>query len=511
MKKLLMLLACLSIAFMSCEGYLPTNPDDTEQGENNGNNGDGEGEGSENNGGNGTGNGTGTENGGDNGENGDNGGSGDSGDNGENGDNGGNGGNGDYNGGGSGSDLNFDNSPLPLDPNPVVPVKQKEQIENTLRAVMDELPAEDYRDLVELARAFYDFGEEHFDNENYEYDMSALENAWEDDLYSKIYQEGENMLGIYEYFIRISECKGTATFYSNYADYTESDDAKIVVKDVDGKDWVITVQPTQWQKNLYIGTIDDESLYADVPTEINAKMTIGSKTYADITLKLKYNISSGGLDPEKDNISVTSTINIDDIGLTIENTGYNANTGDAAVKFTFKKGSKTILDINTAANATIRYDSNYEPSSYDIKGASFVVNLMGEVQVIGNVNDAQKLIDDIYNEHLEFYGSQSDVKNAVDAINQRANVCVSFNGGQTAQAMVVADYFEDEDSEYYAAPVLVFSDNSRYGFIEFFEEHIEDSIDGWENEFEDFLESYMDLVEECFDGALSQDVPAVIG
>ena len=498
---------------MSCEGYLPTNPDDTEQGENNGNNGDGEGEGSENNGenngGNGTGTGNGTGNGGDNGESGDNGENGGSGDEGENGGNaGGNGGSGDA------PEVDFDNSLLPFDPSPVVPVEQKEKIENTLRAVMDELPAEDYRDLVELARVFYDFGEEHFDNENYKYDMGALENAWEDDLYSKIYQEGENMLGIYEYFIRISECKGTATFYSNYADYTESDDAKIVVKDVDGKDWVITVQPTQWQKNLYIGTIDGESLYADVPTEIKAKMTIGSQTYADITLKLKYNISSGGLDPEKDNISVTSTIKIDDIGLTIENTGYNANTGDAAVKFTFKKGSKTILDINTAANATLRYDSNYEPISYNIKGATFTVNLMDEITFVGNVNDAQTLIDDLYNERLEFDGTMEEVKKTAEAINQRANVCISFNGGQTAQAMVIADYFENDcdcDGHYYVSPVLVFSDNSRYGFIEFFEEHIEDGIDGWETEFEDFLESYMDLVEECFDGALSTDVPAVIG
>jgi hypothetical protein len=126
---------------------------------------------------------------------------------------------------------------------------------------------------------------------------------------------------------------------------------------------------------------------------------------------------------------------------------------------------------------------------------------MSEVQFVGNVKDAQTLIDDIYNERLEVEGNISGVQKAAAAINQRANICISYNGGKTAQAQIVADYFEDEDypGYYYVAPVLVFSDNSRYGFIEFFEDHIESDLDGWEEEIENFMESYIELFEEIFE------------
>ena len=504
MKRLFSIIACMCMMIVSCDNYMPI-PDEEQNpsgevtdGDSEGTQKPGGGNGGGNSGGGSYGGGDSDGNGGDNDSDGDNGDSDGDGTGDYDGDNGGSGGNG--NSGGSGSDYG-DNSPLPLDPAPIVSVEQKEKIENALRSVMEELPAEDYRNLLELAREFYDFGEDNFDDA---YDISALEEVWEGDLYSKMFIENENMFDVYEYFFRISECKGIATFYDTYATYTESDQAKIVVKNVEGKDWIFTLETTQWAKGLYIGTIDDECLYADVPSEIKARLTIGSNTYADVILKLKYNISANGIDPGNDNVSVTSTIKIDDIGLTVENTGYNARTGDAAVKMTFTKGSKKILSVDADANATVRYNNDYEPVSYNIKGASFIVDLMSEVQFVGNVKDAQTLIDDIYNERLEVEGNISGVQKAAAAINQRANICISYNGGKTAQAQIVADYFEDEDypGYYYVAPVLVFSDNSRYGFIEFFEDHIESDLDGWEEEIENFMESYIELFEEIFEGLL---------
>ena len=453
MKKLLLLLACASMVFASCDEFMKI--EDGTQNES------------------GVGGGASTGSGGGGSSSGSNGGAG---------------------GIGGGSGVEIPDSPLPPAANPLEPTEQKEKIENILKELLEQFPAEDYEHLIEIAWKYYDFGSERFDNDYY--DTSAADDAWENNLEEKIYSELFED-GLEQYIVRASNFNGILTFYEKKAEYEESDEAKIILKDFGGEDWVLELKPVGWKKDVYIGELDGESLTVDIPSQVMVEVSIGSKTYIELDIRLDYRISSEGLDIENDRVSVSTTFRLDDISLTVSNAGYNAKTGDAGVGVNFKRGNKTLMATEFKANGKVKLDEEYEGVMYQINDASFTFDLMGQMQIVGLVDDIQEIIDF----GMEEDGSDRDtVMEAVDMLNERISVCISYDGGRTSHAQVVLEYLEDEDEEgdYYIVPVLLFGDGTSYSMYEFFDLYIADELEGWENDINEFVQDYMDLVEKYF-------------
>ena len=276
----------------------------------------------------------------------------------------------------------------PIDPNPIVPGEpvdtmsvdeQKELIESTFTKFLEQFPSKEYEDLMELAQKFYEYGEENFDDK---FDASEVEDAWEDELLDEVFSEEENRNGIYEYIIKASKCTGTITVDGDVAEFEKSSDMKVIVKDVDGEDWTLTVVPTSWAYDVYLGTFDDESVTVDLPSQVKIDVKVGAKKYAGIEVNYTYNLGAegDGLDPNGFNFSVSTTFSIDDVSLTVSNTGYDAVKGEAKTVVTLKRGETSILATTFLAQGQLRIDDDLEEvRSWEVNSVSYSFDFLGDV------------------------------------------------------------------------------------------------------------------------------------
>ena len=400
--------------------------------------------------------------------------------------------------GGSGTNSQLPESPLPPASNPLAPAEQKAKLENVSKKVLEELPAAEYEELIKLAARYYEFGSERFDND--EYDMSEVEEALKNDLLDKVFSEIETGDETMETILRLSECKGTIYAREDKAVYQKSNDTKIVVEDTEG-DWVLELKQTGWKKNVYLGEFDGNSVTVDIPSQVTAELSVGRKSYLQIEINVDYNFGSNGIDPENDRISFTTTFQLADLSLTIGETACNAKSGEAEFSMKFKKGRTTWVGTEFTLDADLEFDEDDDIESLILNMGSFSVELMDEVKIVGVMADRNGLIEDIAQEELYFEGTEDQVKATVDAINSSASVCISYDGGRTSQARVVMDYFEFEDNpgEYYCEPVILFEDGTSYSYFEFYEMFIEDDLDDMESDLADAIQEYEDLVEKYFD------------
>lgn len=396
--------------------------------------------------------------------------------------------------------------PNPIDPiNPIEPVdtmsvdEQKAMIESTFTKFLEQFPSKEYEDLMELAHKFYEYGVENFDDY---FDASEVEDAWEDDLLDEVYSEEENRNGIYEYIIKASKCTGTIIVDGDVAEFEKSSDMKVIIKDVDGEDWTLTVVPESWVYDVYLGTFDDVSVTADLPSQVKIDVQIGGKKYAGIEVNYTYNLGTEGegLDPNGFNFNVSTTFSIDDVTLTVSNTGYDAVKGEVQTVVVLKRGATNILTTTFLAQGQLRIDDDMEEvRSWEVNTASYSFDFLGDVQVVALAKEADNFVDDLADEEVEFYGDKDAMKELAAELNEIFTVGVCYSQKNEVQAKIVADYMKDEDGSYYVAPIIEFADGSSYSFIEFYEEEIEKDIDDWAADLEDFVNDYIDLINDVFD------------
>lgn len=406
--------------------------------------------------------------------------------------------------------------PDPIDPiNPIPPVdtmsvdEQKEMIESTFTKFLEQFPSKEYKDLMELARKFYEYGEENFDDH---FDASEIENAWEDDLLDEVYSEEENRNGIYEYIIKASKCTGTIIVDGDVAEFEKSSDMKVIVKDVDGEDWTLTVVPTSWAYDVYLGTFEDVSVTVDLPSQVKIDVQIGGKKYAGVEVNYTYNLGTegDGLDPNGFNFTVSTTFSIDDVTLTVSNTSYDAVKGEAKTAVELKRGATSIFATTFLAQGQLRINDDMdEIRSWEVSTASYSFDFLGDVQIVALAKEADNFIDDLVDEEVEFYGEKDEMKKLAAELNEIFTVGVCYSHKNEIQAKVIADYMKDDDGSYYVAPVLEFADESSYSFMEFYEDHIERDLDDWAAELEDFVNDYIELINDIFEeeiGEVSFDI-----
>lgn len=392
---------------------------------------------------------------------------------------------------------------------------QKLKLQATAQSFMKEVPADEMRNLSQLADYVNDA---YIDNSKFSNDVVT---DWFKKLIdSNLSPDGKKDFNNYwreEYYKRIielSQFKGK--FVAGKEGWTKSnaDDLQFEFKDQNGITCVLTLKTSGKTAKVYVGEtwgdcysekIEEingeywkwvdviEKNYVYVPEHITTTLLQGGNTLVSAEVNIDHSQFLGPeYDLSKDAVSTNATVKINNYVWVVDRAAHNGKEGSAYVKGSMSKAGKTLVSFEASA-ADTKLDENGELLQ---GGAAKVsVNILGEVQIKGTCSNVKTFADymDKADRNDE---NESQFKSYVNQANSLLNLGIYFNGGSMRQAKVQLECFEDgyanwKDWTY--EPVLVFDDNSTYStFTAFFNET---SFREVINSFEDLVRSYEKLIE----------------
>lgn len=390
---------------------------------------------------------------------------------------------------------------------------QKLKLQATAQKFMKEVPADEMRNLSQLA----DYVNDAYIN-NSKFSNDVVTDWFEKLIDSNLSPDGKEDISNYwskEYYKRIielSQFKGK--FVAGKGGWTKSnaDDLQFEFKDQNGITCVLTLKTSGKTAKVYVGetwgdckyepTIDGEyskridvieKNYVYVPEHITTTLLQGGNTLVSAEVNIDHSQFLGPeYDLSKDAVSTNATVKINNYVWVVDRAAHNGKEGSAYVKGSMSKAGKTLVSFEASA-ADTKLDENGELLQ---GGAAKVsVNILGEVQIKGTCSNV-KTFADYLDKADQFEENESQFKSYVNQANSLLNLGIYFNGGSMRQAKVQLECFEDgyanwKDWTY--EPVLVFDDNSTYStFTAFFNET---SFREVINSFEDLVRSYEKLIE----------------
>ena len=390
---------------------------------------------------------------------------------------------------------------------------QKLKLQATAQKFMKEVPADEMRNLSQLADYVNDayIDNSKFSNEvvtdwfkklidsNLSFDgKEDINNYWREEYYKRI--------------IELSQFKGK--FVAGKGGWTKSnaDDLQFEFKDQNGITCVLTLKTSGKTAKVYVGetwgdckyepTIDGEyskrvdvieKNYVYVPEHITTTILQGGNTLVSAEVNIDHSQFSGPeYDLSKDAVSTNATVKINNYVWVVDRAAHNGKEGSAYVKGSMSKAGKTLVSFEASAA-----DTKLDEDGELLQGgaAKVSVNILDEVQIKGTCSNV-KTFADYLDKADQFEENESQFKSYVNQANSLLNLGIYFNGGSMRQAKVQLECFEDgyANWKYWTyEPVLVFDDNSTYStFTAFFNET---SFREVINSFEDLVRSYEKLIE----------------
>ena len=386
------------------------------------------------------------------------------------------------------------------------PDTQKEKLEQVATKMIDLFPAEEYDDIMDMCAEAVGYGESIFDED---YDWSELEDAWEDISGSFFDQEEISEYETrYFLYLFLSNCTGTVEFKKNRARYTQSSDTKVIFYTDEGDKWVAVIEP-KGLKEVYLGEWMDEyydyyydqwyteyyNVTVEVPSSLTATLDRNGKNIAKVSFSIDHNIGKDGVDLEKNSISFSCEIIIDDLKYTVGNLMYNAKNGEGEFTSSLYKGDIFVFSESFSGNASYELDEEGYIEDWSGKKVSFRYNLLGEIQISGTCKDIKRF-SELADSDID---SENDLERTVNNLNSLLDIDVYYDCTSTRQASIELEPMVDEDyyygDYYWIEPVIVFEDGSRYLFYEYFEE---DDFEYLIKKFERMVEDYEDLFEDIY-------------
>ena len=392
---------------------------------------------------------------------------------------------------------------------------QKLKLQATAQKFMKEVPADEMRNLSQLANYVNDA---YIDNSKFSNDVVT---DWFKKLIdSNLSPDGKKDFNNYwreEYYKRIielSQFKGK--FVAGKEGWTKSnaDDLQFEFKDQNGITCVLTLKTSGKTAKVYVGEtwgdcysekIEEingeywkwvdviEKNYVYVPEHITTTLLQGGNTLVSAEVNIDHSQFSGPeYDLSKDAVSTNATVKINNYVWVVDRAAHNGKEGSAYVKGSMSKAGKTLVSFEASAA-----DTKLDEDGELLQGgaAKVSVNILDEVQIKGTCSNV-KTFADYLDKADQFEENESQFKSYVKQANSLLNLGIYFNGGSMRQAKVQLECFEDgyanwKDWTY--EPVLVFDDNSTYStFTAFFNET---SFREVINSFEDLVRSYEKLIE----------------
>lgn len=391
------------------------------------------------------------------------------------------------------------------------PDTQKVKLEQVGLKLMDIFPASEYEDLVEISEVLVSHCDRYYNDEDYDWTAiyESFDEEWQKGIYETV-KVGDNK---WETTINLflSNCTGVLTLGQDAAEYAEGKDTKVILEDVDGEDWEMTLVAkdlkkvfiAEWCEDPYeyeeIENEDQYELTVEIPNSLTFEVKKGGKFFASVSMKFDYNISQDGISYENDRVSVTTEVKIDDLALTLEKASVNAASGDIELKQKLTKGgmlifsqtfsSKLLVEIEEEEGEIVGGDVNESTFAYEL-------NILGELQLKGVCSDVKKLAEKTEQD----IDSERTCKGIASDMTELLQLSLYYDCTSTVQAKVEFEPMSDED-EYYGGeyywiePVIVFEDGSRYSFEKYFRERdFRDLLD----DFDLFVYDYEDMIESIY-------------
>lgn len=393
---------------------------------------------------------------------------------------------------------------------------QKLKLQATAQKFMKEVPADEMRNLSQLADYVNDA---YIDNSKFSNDV--VTDWFEKLIDSNLSPDGKEDISNYwskEYYKRIielSQFKGK--FIAGKEGWTKSnaDDLQFEFKDQNGITCVLTLKTSGKTAKVYVGETWGDSYYEKinevngeeywkwvykieknyvyVPEHITTTLLQGGNTLVSAEVNIDHSQFLGPeYDLSKDAVSTNATVKINNYVWVVDRAAHNSKEGSAYVKGSMSKAGKTLVSFEASAA-----DTKLDEDGELLQGgeAKVSVNILGEVQIKGTCSNVKTFADymDKADRNDE---NESQFKSYVNQANSLLNLGIYFNGGSMRQAKVQLECFEDgyANWKYWTyEPVLVFDDNSTYStFTAFFNET---SFREVINSFEDLVRSYEKLIE----------------
>ncbi len=405
-------------------------------------------------------------------------------------------------GGNTGADPNP--NPTPDDPKPTdgvfAPEDAKQHVENTAMKFMNLFDAADQQRLADLAEYVAD-----------RYGELRLPYGWETD--DNYYAPASFVSAVARTYRTASYAPLSRSVYTyRFADYAgiyepgsyrwektgTSDD---VIFRFAGKRGTCELKATA-SADGWEATYDDDDngdrYTGTVPRLIHITLTEGGTTLADISVESKVDFDMATADIKVDatvmNLAAEVTFSGTDTRLTEQQTlKINGNVCQTS--------TATVNGYNMLRENTIRRlaDESLKPADV-FSGASGTVDLLGALQVRGEVARFSSIADDLDDNYWGwsmYTESQAErlCRAFCDKINANVDTRVYFNGTDVVQAVGIAlPYFTDYgyDSWYWSAHLGLryVSDNSTQDFDAFLDNYDTTSV---ENRFTSLVRSYRRL------------------
>ncbi len=227
-----------------------------------------------------------------------------------------------------------------------------------------------------------------------------------------------------------------------------------------------------------------------VPEQINLRFTRGGQTPIEATVNTNLRLSdpSGEFNYKTDMAEVTVEVKAENYSVVVDKVMFNAGR-EAAASVTFSKGGRKLISASVEAAGDLSDDNNPMGSVSPIE-----IDIMGEVQLRGYINDIH-LLSDCIEEADDNEGNETLFKDAVERANQYIDLGLYFNSSERS-ASVELYPFEDRGWYYtywYYEPVMKFPSGASYSFEQYFDE---DYFDNVVRRFKDMVESFVKLVDE---------------
>ena len=230
-----------------------------------------------------------------------------------------------------------------------------------------------------------------------------------------------------------------------------------------------------------------------LPERINIKFMRDGQTpvEATVTTSLRMADADGEFNYKTDMAEVTVEVKAENYSVVVDKVMFNAGR-DAAASVKFLKDGRELISASVEAAGDLSDDDNPMGSVSPIE-----IDIMGEVQLRGYINDIHLLADCI-EEADDNDGNETVFKDAVERANQYIDLGLYFNNSERSASV---ELYPFEERGWYSTywcyePMMKFPSGASYSFEEYFDE---DYFNNVVRQFKNMVNGFVDLVGEEVD------------
>ena len=401
------------------------------------------------------------------------------------------------------------------------PEEQKTKIEETAQHLMETVNAQEFQDLAKTVGTFIDRFYIDYDEDGFADVQKAFEKMYEEINYLK---ENGSVLEVY-YNYMLANFQGKVTLGKDKATFSEYNGTMIEWTDEQNDTWTAELKQVGTVSEFALNPVEipmdtkraePESakvfIKIGIPEKLTVKAAVNGKNIAAITLTFDVdidtddvNISSDGVVMiKKGAVKVTAEVAVDDLTLKVSPIAVDkkiAGTDQSTISLEFNAalymGEQLVLGANLSAEAI----ADAEDVLQDIVDVNVLLDVMGEVQVEGDLPSYKGAIDFIRNEAPKG-DSKEEWERACNGLNDLFDLVVRYDNTTNVQASLEFEAMEftyEDAVRYRVSPVIVFNDGSRFGLEEIYTEDDMNRVDSLMEDIQYWVNSFYALVSTYFE------------